>query len=82
MSQLTAFATDDLKNVYRVLHAHLMEHPELMDSAFFAELQTWLQTLAQVDGVDVTDHRAWDLWLKNEPVPCDERVAKRRRIEP
>lgn len=81
MSHLTAFATDDLKLVYRTLHAHLMEHPDLMDSPFFHELQQWLQTLAQVDGIDVTDHRAWDIWLKNAPVSCDERVAKRKKLD-
>jgi hypothetical protein len=63
MSHLTAFDTTDLKLVYRTLHASLLENPDLMDSAFFSELQTWLQTLAQVEGVDISHHAAWDAWL-------------------
>ena len=61
---LDGFARDDLKLVYRTLHAHLMEHEELMDSAFFLALQTHLQSLARADGVDLADHAAWDRWLR------------------
>ena len=70
MSHLTAFETSDLKLVYRTLHARLLETPDLMDSAFFSELQTWLQTLAQVDKVDISDHAAWEGWLGNPAVGC------------
>lgn len=63
MSHLTAFDTNDLKLVYRALHASLLETPELMDSPFVSELQSWLQTLADVEGVRVTDHAHWDRWL-------------------
>lgn len=71
MSHLSAFATEDLKVVYRALHARLLDQPELLDSAFLQELQRWLQTLAEVDGVDVTDHAAWDAWLGGEGRSCD-----------
>ena len=71
---LTAFEPDDLKLVYRSLHAHLMEHVELMDSRFFGELQQHLQALARKEGVDLADHAAWDRWLGNEATPCDERM--------
>jgi hypothetical protein len=60
---LQAFAIADLKLVYRVLHAHLMEHPELMDSELFLQLQTALQGHARQDGVDLSDHGAWAAWL-------------------
>lgn len=53
----------DLKLVFRVLHAHLTEHLELMDSEFFTDLQKRLQAVATRDGVDVTDHAAWGAWL-------------------
>ena len=36
-----------------------------------------LQRKAQADGVDVTDHGAWDAWLGNEAVSCAVRVEKR-----
>ncbi len=74
------YEAGDLKLVYRVLHGHLMEHVELMDSAFFGELQAHLQGLARREGVDPTDHRQWDLWLGNEPTPCDERMKQRRTL--
>ena len=55
--------TGDAKLVYRVLHAHLQEHDELLDSDLFAALQTQLQAAARADGVDVSDHAAWNAWL-------------------
>lgn len=62
---LDAFAVADLKRVYVVLHQHLLEHPELMDSALFSALQARLQAAARTAGVDVTDHAAWDRWLRD-----------------
>jgi hypothetical protein len=71
-------SVDDAKLVYRVLHAHLREHLELMDSELFSALQRELQARAGRDGVDVTDHAAWDAWLGNQDAPsCDERLAGR-----
>jgi hypothetical protein len=61
---LDSFALPDLKLVYRVLHAHLLEHDELMDSELFLNLQTTLQARARKDGVDLADHSAWDGWLR------------------
>jgi hypothetical protein len=71
------YALDEWKLVYRVLHSRLKDHLELLDSHFFADLQTHLQRCAAADGVDVTDHGAWDAWLGNEPVSCAVRVAGR-----
>jgi hypothetical protein len=77
---LEQFELKDLKLVYRTLHAHLMEHAELMDSELFLALQTTLQGRAREEGVDLTDHAAWDRWLGNEPTPCDERMKSRRQL--
>jgi hypothetical protein len=82
MSHLTAFDTQDLKLVYRTLHARLLEQPELMDSGFMNELQLWLQTLAKIDGVDLSDHAQWDRWLGNTPTSCGSRMEKRRTVDP
>ena len=72
----------DLKLVYRVLHAHLMDHVELMDSALFHQLQERLQKEARAAGVDLADHAAWDAWLGQESTPCDERMKGRRTLHP
>jgi hypothetical protein len=68
------------KLIYRILHASLIEHPELMDSEFLHDLQRNLQKQAQAEGVDVADHGAWDAWLGNVVVPCEVRAGKRRTI--
>lgn len=69
------------KLIYRILHASLMEHVELMDSEFLHDLQRGLQKQAQAEGVDVADHGAWDAWLGNVVIPCEVRVGKRRTIK-
>ena len=74
------FDLDDLKLIYRVLHRHLTEHTELLDSDFFSDLQRHLQQQATVEGIDVSDHGAWDAWLGNTAVSCDSRLAKRRTL--
>ncbi len=77
---MTDYPLSERKLIYRVLHQHLAEHPELMDSELLHDLQRGLQKEAQAEGVDVADHGAWDEWLGNRPVPCDVRVANRRVI--
>ena len=72
------YPLSEQKLVYRVLHRHLTDFPELMDSEFLHDLQRSLQKQAQAEGVDVADHGAWDEWLGNAPVACDVRVGKRR----
>jgi hypothetical protein len=47
---------------------------------FFEDLQRRLHKQAGVEGVDVSDHGAWDEWLGNMPVSCEKRVAKRAVI--
>ena len=69
----------DWKLVFRCLHAHLAEHLELMDAELFAQLQQRLHEAARADGVDVTDHAAWDAWLGNRgAASCEERMANRQ----
>ena len=73
---------EDMKLVYRILHRHIGEHLELMDSAFMDELQIALQKKAQKEGVDIGHHGAWDLWLGNDATtPCEERVKKRKTFD-
>jgi hypothetical protein len=76
----TNYPLPEQKLLYRVLHANLMDHPELMDSQFLHDLQRSLQKQAQAEGVDVSDHGAWDEWLGNAAVSCEVRVANRRTI--
>ena len=68
------------KLVYRILHRHLTEAPELMDSEFLHDLQSQLQKQALAEGVDVADHGAWDAWLGNEAVSCAVRLEGRSRL--
>lgn len=75
MKNITA---NEQKLLYRVLHRSLTEFPDLMDSEFLHDLQVQLQRKAQVEGVDVADHGAWDAWLGIEPVSCETRVKGRR----
>ena len=77
---MTDYPQSERKLIYRVLHAHLAEHPDLMDSEILHDLQRGLQQEAQTEGVDVADHGQWDAWLGNQPVACDVRVAKRTVI--
>ncbi len=81
MQQFSTFDLSELKLVYRTLHAHLMEHIELMETDFLTDLQRWLQYRAGEDGVDVADHAQWDAWLGGTHVPCEERMKGRRVIQ-
>ena len=77
---MTDYPLSERKLVYRVLHESLARHPELMDLLFLDHLQADLQKRAAADGVDVSDHGAWDAWLGNRPVSCAVRVAGRTVI--
>ena len=78
---VAALDAEELKLVYRVLHQHLGDHPELMDTDFLIELQTYLQRQAKAAGVDISDHSAWDRWIGNVGVSCDIRNSRRRIID-
>ena len=71
---------EDLKLIYRVLHRHLAQHTELLDSDFFSDLQRHLQKNATAEGVDVSDHGAWDTWLGNAAVSCATRMERRKAL--
>ena len=78
-----AHSLEELKLVYRVLHRHLAEHTELMDTHFLIELQNFLHAQASAEGVDTANHSAWDAWLGNtDAEPCDRRLRRRRTIDP
>lgn len=54
---------EELKLLYRALHASITNFPELLDSELFSQMQKMLQQAAFEDGVDVTDHGQWSDWL-------------------
>jgi len=80
MRPLTDYPTSELKLVYRVLHKSLMTELELMDADLLSDLQALLRERASSDGVDTSDHGAWDAWLGNQVVPCAVRVADRKGL--
>jgi len=63
MKSLDNYAPSELKLIYSILHSQILEQPGLMDSDLMHDLQTFLQSAATKDGVDVSDHGAWDAWL-------------------
>ena len=64
MKNLDAYAMSELKLIYSILHSQVLTHPDLMDSDLLQDLQTFLQSQATKDNVDVSDHGQWDDWLK------------------
>jgi hypothetical protein len=66
MKNLQDYPVSELKLIYRTLHAQLMSDTELLDSELLHDLQTWLQKKAAEEGVELTDHRHWDAWLRNK----------------
>lgn len=69
MSDLTReYPLSELKLIYRLLHASLQTHPELMDSQLLHDLQTALQRRAREEGVDVSAHAKWAAWLGESPL--------------
>ena len=72
MKSLDSYELTDLKHIYRTLHGPLQEDFELMDSELLLDLQTWLQSKAGDEGVDVSIHAQWAAWLNDgKPVSCD-----------
>ncbi len=63
MTALASYDASELRLLYRVIHKQLLQHPDLLDSQLFEDLQTWLRTCAANDGVDTSDHGQWDAWL-------------------
>ncbi len=69
MNRFDAFELGDLKLVYGVLQAQLLENEALMDSPFLSDLQDFLRSMASSDGVDTSDHAAWVAWLAKRTIP-------------
>jgi hypothetical protein len=67
MKHVNQYPLTELKLIYRILHAQLPANPELMDSELLQDLQTYLQTKAREEGVDVSLHAQWAAWLNNGP---------------
>lgn len=78
-----AHSLEELKMIYRILHRHLAEHPELMDTHFLIELQNYLHRVAVEQDIDSANHSEWDKWLGNVDAPaCDVRMQRRSIIPP
>lgn len=65
MNPIDQYDLAELKHIYLILHAALPDHPPLMDSELLQDLQTWLQQMAKMEGVDVSHHAQWATWLNN-----------------
>ncbi|MBU1191680.1 MAG: hypothetical protein KKE76_08205 [Gammaproteobacteria bacterium] len=63
MKTITEYDLEELKLIYRLLHSHLQQEIELMDSVLMHDLQRYLQDKARADGVDVSVHAQWTTWL-------------------
>ncbi len=57
------YSLKERKLLYRILHTQLKNYPELFDSEWLHDLQTDLQKVAQLEGIDIGDHGQWDNWL-------------------
>ena len=63
MKNLTEYPLSELKLIYSLLHSQVLEQPALMDSDLLHDLQSFLQTQASQDNVDVSTHTEWAAWL-------------------
>lgn len=67
LDALQKYSLQELKLIYRTLHAALPLNPELMDAALLDDLQRHLMARARDEGVDVTLHAQWAAWLGEAP---------------
>lgn len=63
MKNLSEYALSELKIIYSLLHSQILEQPALMDSDLLHDLQSFLQSQATQDNVDVSAHIEWAAWL-------------------
>lgn len=66
MQPLSEYSLSELKLIYQVLHAGIINHTGLMDSILLQDLQQYLQARASEDNVDVSSHMEWAAWLENQ----------------
>ncbi|MDH5601506.1 MAG: hypothetical protein OEY78_09410 [Gammaproteobacteria bacterium] len=65
MKNLTEYSLSELKLIYSLLHSQVLEQPALMDSNLLQDLQSFLQTQATRENIDVSTHAEWAAWLNN-----------------
>lgn len=65
MKNLQDYPLPELKVIYSLLHSQVLEQPALMDSDLLHDLQTYLQSQASQDNVDVSAHAEWAAWLES-----------------
>lgn len=65
MKNLSEYSLTELKLIYSLLHSQVIEQPALMDSDLLHDLQSFLQSQATQDNVDVSTHAEWAAWLSN-----------------
>lgn len=65
MKNLQDYPLPELKVIYSLLHSQVLEQPALMDSDLLHDLQTYLQSQASQDNVDVSAHTEWAAWLES-----------------
>ena len=65
MKNLAEYPLSELKLIYSLLHLQVMEQPALMDSDLLHDLQSFLQSQATQDNIDVSTHSEWAAWLSN-----------------
>jgi len=63
MKNIDAYPISELKLIYSILHSQVLAKPDLMDSDLLQDIQSFLQSQAHKDSVDVSDHGQWDSWL-------------------
>lgn len=66
MRPLSDYPLQELKLVYQLLHRHLPDTPDLMDSELLQDLQHHLQQQAAREGIDVSLHAQWAAWLNGQ----------------
>lgn len=65
MKNLSEYALSELKLIYSILHTQVLEQPRLMDSDLLHDLQSFLQSQATQENVDVSAHAEWAAWLSS-----------------
>ena len=64
MKNLNEYPLAELKLIYSLLHSQVLEQPALMDSDLLHDVQSFLQSQATQDNVDVSSHSEWAEWLE------------------
>ncbi len=68
MKVINEYPVSELKLIYQVLHSQIQDNFDLMDSNLLQDIQTTLQSRAANDGIDVSLHSEWSLWLSQQSV--------------